>query len=51
MHMIILVYIMCCKRNSKGTVTDLPLVLLSSSPPLEARQLSPVHLSYFLYFM
>jgi len=32
-------------------VTDLPLFLLSSSPPLEARRSSPVHLSYFLYFI
>ena len=32
-------------------VTDLPLFLLSSSPLLEARRLSPIHLSYFLYFI
>ena len=31
--------------------TDLPLFLLPSSPLLEARRLSPVHLSYFLYFI
>jgi len=37
--------------STQPTVTDLPLFLLSSSPPLEARRSSPVHLSYFLYFI
>ena len=36
---------------SGQVVTDLPLVVLSSSPPLEACRLFPVHLSYFLYFI
>jgi hypothetical protein len=36
-------------RNFLSFATDIPLFLLSSSPLLEARRLSPVHMSYFLY--
>jgi len=40
-----------CRRQFLSLVTDLTLFLLSFSTLLETRRLSPVHLSYFLYFI